>query len=54
MKEKYVVRQGEKILGAYESYSEAKKAKLKLEARDFINDEYEKDKYTMYYQRIDN
>jgi hypothetical protein len=49
----YYIVCGNERIGEYESYSEAKKAKLKLEARDFINDEYEKGKYSLWYRRAE-
>ena len=53
MKDVFVVKQGNEVLGIFESFSEAKKAKLKLEAQDFIDDKYEADKYSMWYYRAE-
>lgn len=47
----YYIKKDEIVIGVYASYSEAKKAKLKLEAQDFINDDYVKGRYQLYYWR---
>lgn len=52
-KKMFIICEGEKVLGKYETIAEGRKAKNKLNAQDYINDCYDPNRYTLYYVRED-